>query len=632
MRRIGLPAIVAPLLLSIALLVAGMMLRDYLADPAALWRDVQHDRNSHLAFGFDLALRMRAGDGLGWLERLASATVWPPLHGVVLSLVLLVSGEGHRLAILPSLGGWCSTVVLCGLIARRLAGGDPATGLVAAGVAAGFAMLSPAFRLLGSDVMLEGLGAALSAAALLAWMRCCEAPDRVRRWRLLGLLLTLLFLEKYNYWTLLTLALLLAAAPDWHGRWRALAKEALCGLRLSRLLRDPLLLASVALLLAVAVIALRGPTKIEAMGRRFSLHPPGNLLSLAYGLLLLRLAFWWRANRARLTPALGPAGLALLRWHAMPVAIWLLVPFVPHHLLWFLGGNYATTAGYDPWRNLLFQAEGFAGGFHVAGWAGLVAVVLAGLGLARGWPQPGARAVVVFLVLCAAAVVLHPQQQWRFQATWLFALWALAGAGAAVLWQRWHWAAGLAAVGLLAALLAAPASPMALQVAIRRAAGPSDLLLSEAYAPHVTPGVAVGFVSSLGKNDFFDWTVREACRCLVPVGQPFTFLDPSRAAVQATTATWLATTPAMRIIAVAASPRVENPSIGLAGDRQQGQFDALAAQDRFRHIATFPVPAFPAEVTIWEATAPAPLVPARRYLIEAAMGVVAVAVLVVLGI
>src|SRR5882757_8427074 len=46
---------------------------------------------------------------------------------------------------------------------------------------------------------------------------------------------------------------------------------------------------------------------------------------------------------------------------------------------------------------------------------------------------PGARAIAILAAPSAAAVVLHPQQQWRFQTTWLFAVWILAGAGGAII-------------------------------------------------------------------------------------------------------------------------------------------------------------------------------------------------------
>ncbi|GAC1340683.1 MAG: hypothetical protein NVSMB18_11230 [Acetobacteraceae bacterium] len=626
----------ALLLACIAALIATDLMWDYLTDPGALWRDVQHDRNTHLAFAMDLAQRLRDWDAPGWLERLARSTVWPPLHGVLLSLILVLSGGGHRAAILPSLLGWGTTVVCCGVLAGRLAGPRRAGRLLAGGVAALFAATSPALRLLGSDVMLEALGSALSAAALLAWMRCAEGPTRPGRWRLLAVILTLLFLEKYNYWALMVVALALAAGTTIRRHWWVVARSAGRTLQLRQLLLDPLLLLFVGLAAIVVTVLFRGPTTLEAFGRSFALYPPGHLLSLAYGLLLLRVALWWRAARAELAPVLGPAGLALLRWHLLPVALWLLVPYALQHLIWFLGGNYVTVAGYDPWRNLAFQAEGFGLGFHVAPWAGTLAIGLAMAGLlreSRRDAQKGAAAVAVFLLLSMGIVVLHPQQQWRFQATSLFALWALAGAGAAHLsrgrlFRGWGGGALFALLGI--ALAVQPVSPVAKRVAIRPDQGPSDLELAKAYGGFIVADQPVGFVSRLGRNDFFDWTVRERCRCSIAADQPYTFEDRSRAAVMTTTSAWLSATPSHRIIAVDAAPRFDNPAIGLTWNQQRGQLDALAAQSRFRLADIVRVPEFPATVSLWTDTGAAPLAPRRRFLIEWTMLALATLVLAVL--
>ena len=77
----------------VAVAVATAPLLGYVADPAALWRDVYHDRNGHLSFGLDLALDVRAGDPLGFLQHIEQATVWPPVHGLLLCLALLEIGR-----------------------------------------------------------------------------------------------------------------------------------------------------------------------------------------------------------------------------------------------------------------------------------------------------------------------------------------------------------------------------------------------------------------------------------------------------------------------------------------------------------------------------------------------------------
>jgi hypothetical protein len=81
------------------------------------------------------------------------------------------------------------------------------------------AIASPAFRLLACDVMLECLGAGLTAAALWAYGRALDATgapdsgkDLASHWRRLALVLTALFFEKGNYWGLTVAALALSHA------------------------------------------------------------------------------------------------------------------------------------------------------------------------------------------------------------------------------------------------------------------------------------------------------------------------------------------------------------------------------------------------------------------------------------
>src|SRR5262245_3987609 len=177
-----------------AIVIAGAMLDGYLADPDLLWRGVYHDRNAQFAFGLDLTLALRNLDPLWFLAEFDKAKVWPPLHGLALASVLLVAGPDHRFAIVPSLVGFVATVVFGALIARA-ASRDRIAGILAAAVTAILTLASPALRLLASDVMLEGLGAGLCAAALWAYGRARNDP-RPATSRLLALLLTALFFEK----------------------------------------------------------------------------------------------------------------------------------------------------------------------------------------------------------------------------------------------------------------------------------------------------------------------------------------------------------------------------------------------------------------------------------------------------
>src|SRR5262245_3828993 len=72
----------------------------------ALWRGFYHDRHGHFGFGLDLALALQSFDPIGFISELEKAKIWPPVHGLVLSGVLLIGGFDHRLAVVPSLMGW----------------------------------------------------------------------------------------------------------------------------------------------------------------------------------------------------------------------------------------------------------------------------------------------------------------------------------------------------------------------------------------------------------------------------------------------------------------------------------------------------------------------------------------------
>src|SRR5438034_8986431 len=85
------------LILAIALAGAAAALAAYLDQPDLLWRDLFyfHDRNGHFQFGLDLALAVKTADPVWFFSELDKAKVWPPLHGLVLSAILLVAGTDY---------------------------------------------------------------------------------------------------------------------------------------------------------------------------------------------------------------------------------------------------------------------------------------------------------------------------------------------------------------------------------------------------------------------------------------------------------------------------------------------------------------------------------------------------------
>ena len=600
---------------AIALGIAGSLFLDNWNAPETLWHDPYHDRNTHLSRGIDIALALRDLDPVGVLTAVTQGVTWPPLHALVLGVIMAVAGVDARLGVVPGLLGWAATVVCVWCIARRAA---PAAGWFAGAVAAIFTIGSPAFRLLGADVMLEGLGAGLSAFALLAFMHR-DRPETVWQ-RLTCLALTALFFEKFNYYLLLATAMAICLALDGEGRTLAGGfRKAGAPAMLRRLFVHPVGLAGLGLIAGGLVLTVAGPDTIGVAGRSFLLRPPGHILALGWGLLLTRAVFVWCDNRTRLAGALSPCVRMVFGWHILPCAMWFLVPQALLTFLWFVGpAHHGASEEYAPAQALLFQWQGFAGGFHASPWSAALCLALAGPGgvyLLR--TRSTTRVVAVFALLSAAAVVLHPQQQWRFQATSLFALWACAGVGATLAWRllrtvpataRAIGAGFVLAVFSVSQFMAGPAR-LADAVAIRRPAAPSDLVLAEAWRPVADAG-GVGFVTTFGVSDLFAWTVHERCQCRALVEQPFAQAAQSRAAVAHLTADWLAGTAARRVVFLDMPAPYPLPGQDGMRERLLGTADALETQTRFIRNQSEPFRIGNARIVLWRLAPDAPPVPA----------------------
>ncbi len=596
-----------------ATVLAVSLWKSYAAAPDLLWRSVYHDRNGHFAYGLDLALAVTTFDPLWFLSELEKAKVWPPLHGLILSGVLLAGGIDHRLGIVPSLLGWVMTIVLSWLIARRLFVASM-PGILAGAVAATLTAASPAFRLLAADVMLEGLGAGLSALALFAAMLAGAEPERPTRWRLLALTLTALFFYKGNYWGLVVVALALAyLSLDvrlWLRRagvaWRAfdLASAA-------NALGDPLLVAAAAVAALVGFLYWQGPTSVVLFSRPVSLYPPENLATVAYALLFARTALAWRRHRtafdAALGSAFGTAGCILFYWHVVPVAISFLLPKRLASFLWAVGpANYDWQHFYDPIGGALLYWRAFIEGFHAAPWMAVLALVLASIGMVRMWRLPAARGVVVFALWSVIAVIAHPQHQGRFLASWVFAVWICAGAGAGALFElalarRRQFVRITALVVLVVALVAANVwrepSKVAYAAAIHPTEGPSDLDLVRSYLDDLNGAREVMVATTFGMSSLFVWTIREHCRCNVAVRQPALEQLGSRDEVARVMAESITRSNADVVVVIdAPHSGYALPRLGWTYDVLVGIVDAMAQQDRFVRVASYPVPGGSASV------------------------------------
>ncbi len=421
-----------------ALVLAGCLYAHFLRVDRALWYNPYHDRSAHYLYSLKLATDVQNGRVWQLLHDLNEARIWPPLHGMAAATVLLVGGRDYRLAVLPSLTGWVAMVLLGFLVARRAA---PRGGNLAGLVAAVFLAASPAHRAYATDIMLESLGAALSLLALHCYLLTVQGSAyETTKARCLAVALLLLFLEKYNYWLLVVLALLAAEGCS-RGRlyWQALRCH-LDGIDwrhwIAAQLRHPLIWAAGLVLLASAIVYVHGEQPFCLMGHSISLYPPHNLIHIVYVLLFVRVAKWWWKQGRQWTRQFDLRWQQIVLWLICPITVWFLLPKHPSYFVWYL--SFADRAPH--------QQMDFLGGFRdYATWAvqdyhanpacGLVAALLCLCGLAA-WRRlrPGGIAVLALLLLASVLTPMHPNHKGRMLHSWIPALWVTAGLGAVALW------------------------------------------------------------------------------------------------------------------------------------------------------------------------------------------------------
>jgi hypothetical protein len=468
---------VPALLLAATLLVAGWLYAQFCAVHRHLWDSSTHDRNAHYLYSLKLATALRHGRVLRFLDEVQRARVWPPLHGLLAGGVLTVGGRDYRLAVLPSLAGWVGTVLLAFLLARRAV---PRGGDLAGLTAALFVLVSPSYRAYATDIMLESLGACLTLLALYCYARAAECPlDSPWPGRCLGLALTALFLEKYNYWLLAVLALLAAelatrprlyvgalrsalAAVDWR-RW--LGAQAL----------HPLVWLLAGLLALIALIYARGERPLLVGGKSIGVYPPDNFIHAAYIVFFLRLAAWWRGGLGRWVAGLDSRWRQVVLWHFWPLAGWLLLPKHPGAFLWYLSpANAAPAQDSNLLAGLREYSRWAAAEYHTGLGSAVLAVGLFAVALLF-WRRlrPAGRVALCLVLLAAVLAVVHPNRKARNLHSWLAVGWAAAGAGLAALacvrWQRWPRVG--AATGGAALLALGAASYPALWAAARSPEG-----------------------------------------------------------------------------------------------------------------------------------------------------------------
>jgi hypothetical protein len=515
MDRITLLAVIAA-----AFMAAGSQYRHFLDVHRTLWDTGSHDRNSHYFFALQLATDLSHGEFLHFFVDLDTARVWPPLHGVLAATALLVGGPDDRLAVLPSLAAYAGCIVLAFLVARRAV---PHGRTVAGVTAAAFVAASPSHRAYATDVMLESTGAFLTLVALYWYLRAVQGHALwAGRW--LGLALTALFLEKYNYWLLVVLAVAAATVVEYRRQIVAAARRRLGGLDVRGLLRaelrQPLNYLIGGVLVLVAIVMAHGDRPFVLGGKTVSLFPPFNVVHVAYALVFVRLVRWWFTTGRQRVANLPLRARQLIYWHVWPAAVWLLLPKRIGNFLWYLG-PWNAPPGWkrDTVAGIADYARWTADEYHPALWSAVTAAVLLGVALAFCRRlRPGAT-VVLWLVLVGTVLsATHANRKARFLHSWVAAAWVGAGLGLAGL-TRGRFTAGRPRLrrGLTAAVpvgLALALGPAALQPGASPEGGPhagaaSLRDLTDYCLDELTPTHRLAFVTTLGVQSLVDMAYLE---------------------------------------------------------------------------------------------------------------------------
>lgn len=444
------------------IVLAAWLYRLFLSSADGLWYSPLHDRNAHLWFGISLAIDFRTLDLPHLLKDLHGARIWGPLHPLLVGIVLAIGGLNEKLAVLPSLACWVGSAVFAFLAARRATSRQ---GNLAGFVAALFVLASPAFRAFATDIMLESLGACLSLGVIYFYL--CVRQDR-SAWSAagLGLMLTLLFFDKYNYWLLVLLPLcavsLLPRLPDLASGLLVQANEFHWRAWLKTQVKHPLTWVMVALG-CVLTVPLFTSGVVHVAGWEVSLRSPQNVVSVLAWVVFLRLWPWWRHSGRTLADQLGAPGKQLVYWHVWPVIVWFLWPQRLSHCLSYLTRNHGV--GEDATHGLLgglpYYWSCLGDHYHAVAWLPWLVVGLAVVSLVMAQKlRPGSGLIFGVLLIGGAMTMSHPTLRSRFLHSWIAVLWVAAGVGLAQLSQiRWDMGRpalrhGLA-MGLVALLIGA---------------------------------------------------------------------------------------------------------------------------------------------------------------------------------
>jgi hypothetical protein len=595
------------LIAGLAALLAGLIYRQFLDSARFLWDELGRDRSAHYLAGLRLAIDLRHLDLLQFLADLEQARVWPPLHGLLVAPVLLVGGLDYRLAVLPSLAAWAATAVVLYLLASTMCRHG---GWLAGPIAAAFFMASPAHALLAVDIMLESLGALLTVLALLAYVRFVQQRTR-RRTRFLALALTLLFLCKYNYYVLVAVGLLACEVVGRPGAIWNFARRHATASTVSRFVwrqaHHPLTYVLLILAGLLVYVSLHGGGTYHICNMDVSVRSPLSLLYPLYLVLCLRLLLAAAQRRRAHNAPLPPNVATFARWHLLPVAIWFALPQRLAAFAYYV--SPANTAVHEGglWDAVQFYTQALATEYHLGTWSCVLSLGLFLVAtLSPRALRPGGHAVLTFVILAAQLTLLHPHRQGRFAHTWLAALWAGAGAGAAWLLVgvrpsfalRFRtFAATLCAIAFGAVQLSGAYVPAGLR-GLSPAYKVSMLEIPESYLADLRDAQRVALFATLPIQYDAEWPYLERYpdrpRLETFLRGFSTDVEQNRRLFER----WLARTPADTIVFVDVH-REQTFHYGRYAHYAQYR-DLLAMQDQFVRVSRHALPHLQCETSVWK--------------------------------
>jgi hypothetical protein len=588
--------------LSLCLLAALFLLREFLSHPRAIWTVLDHDRNGHYGYGQDMALALEQGNVVQFFAQFEKGKVWPPLHGLFVAATQVLTGNDWRFAVLPSLFGWVITLWCACYTAQKISA-PTGLGWAAGIIALDFAMISPGGRIYATDVMLESLGAGLTMASLACYARAVEQRESRTSWRLLAIVFTLLFFEKYNYWLIVAVSLSLAEA----GVLLATVRGWLRGVNLVAVLRgqlrEPLNWLLLALVALIVSLYMRGPIATEWFGRKVSLYPPNNLITAAYAVLLFRILLGLRRTGWKPHTAQGEM---LWRWHILPVAVSFLLPQRLSVFFEFLSPSNSETTHCGIPAMIAYYWRCFVTDYNVTLPLAFLAVVLACVAFLRFKTfGPAARAVLFCVAVGALLNVLHPNHKSRFLHSWIPALWTAAGIGAAVAMEKLPRRSSVAATVVAAVALFGGWGAWISMPAKNSAPAFSLLDMSDLWLSDIRGSHRVAFCASQPARPFMQWTFLKLYRsrdCFEwPAWQSANSADKLREGFEQ----WLATTTADAIVYLEVQ-QPGSPSFGESSDAPllRGCMQPLMArQTKFKETKQIDFPLRHCVVIIWRATA-----------------------------